>query len=114
MSKLNKTEHGTVTYADPGADRPVIELVTHQCVHCGGHFISKPKGLISEVLTTEEAKKRELEGKRVRGWCMACHGPICGPGCASCVPVEQYLENIERNRPANFRPIMASVPQNFQ
>ena len=110
MSALSKTEAGVATYNDPGADKPIIELVTHQCCHCGGHFFSKPKGLITKILTTDEAKQKAAEGKNIRGWCMNCNGPICGPSCSACVPVEQYLENMEKGRDPNFRPTVVSVP----
>jgi hypothetical protein len=32
-------------------------------------------------------------------------------GCAECVPVEQYLDNLEKGRPANYKPIRAYVPR---
>lgn len=91
--KLNKTEHGLVTLLDPGSDRPLLEVKTLQCVHCGGHWIPRPGSGM------------------VRGFCTRCNGPICGPGCAECVPEEQMLENIEKRRALNFRPIVASVPR---
>jgi len=108
---LNTTDFGRIIYTDPNADKPVLELVTHQCVHCGGHFVSKPKRLITEMLTTAEAKQREDQGRKVRGWCMNCNGPVCGPSCAACVPVEQYLENMEKGRDPTFRPVVVSVPK---
>jgi hypothetical protein len=30
----------------------------------------------------------------------------CGRGCAACVPLEQYLENVEKGRPADYRPVV--------
>ena len=92
MAKLSRTEAGTLTVCDPGADRPLSEIGTAQCQHCGAHFPITPGS------------------GRVRGWCMNCNGPVCGPGCAECVPTDLYLSNIEAGRPANFRPIVASVP----
>ena len=79
--KLRKTDHGQATYSDPGADQPIMQLKTLQCVHCGGHFIVMPGSGI------------------VRGWCMNCSGPICGPGCHDCVPTEVLLESMEKGIP---------------
>lgn len=90
--RLNKTDHGHVTYFDPGADKPLQEIKTIMCVHCGGHWIPTPGS------------------GRVRGWCQNCHGFVCGPGCAECVPVEQYLENMEKGRPDNWRPVSVYIP----
>lgn len=93
---LRKTEAGLIVVSDPGSDKPMLEAKTLQCVHCGGHWIPRPGSGI------------------LRGFCMNCSGPICGPGCAKCVPTEQYLENMEKGRPIDFRPIIASVPTNFE
>lgn len=81
-------EHGVIIIADPGSDRPLLETKTLQCVHCGGHWIPLPGS------------------GRVRGFCQRCMGPVCGPGCAECIPEEQMLENIEKGRPADCRPII--------
>lgn len=114
MSKLNKTDHGLITIADHGSDKPLIVSKTVQCVHCGGQFELKPPKTITVPLTEFEAKKREAEGKKVRGWCQNCQGYICGPGCVECVHWEQMLENMEKGRPLDFKPVVASVPQNFE
>jgi hypothetical protein len=84
-------EAGLVTLIDPGADRPLLEVGTLQCVHCGGHWVPQPGS------------------GRVRGFCQNCMGPVCGPGCAACVPTEQLLENIEKGRPLDFRPVLVPV-----
>ena len=81
MSKLRRTEHGTATYSDPGADRPILEVATQMCCHCGGHFVVQPG---SGVL---------------RGWCMNCSGVVCGPGCFECIPTEVLLESMEKGIP---------------
>ncbi len=47
---------------------------TVRCVHCGGHFVM------------------QAGSRRVRGWCPSCHGLVCGPSCAVCVPFEQKLD----------------------
>ncbi len=78
---------GYVVVTCPGGD--VIEHDTLQCVHCGAHWIASPGS-----------------GK-IRGFCMKCNGPICGPGCVECVPHEQKLENIEKGNPALFVPIIS-------
>lgn len=83
-------ESGTIIVVDPGTDKPLLEVGTLQCCHCGGHWIPAPGS------------------GRIRGFCQRCHGPVCGPGCAECVPVEQYLENVEQGRPEWFRPIVVS------
>ena len=52
---------------------------TIQCVHCGKHFVS-------------------IKGSgKIRGWCLKCSGPICGPECHVCIPMEKQLEAMERH-----------------
>lgn len=80
-------ESGTVLITDPDSDA-VVTAFTLQCRHCGQHWIPAPGS------------------GRVRGFCQNCNGPICGPGCQKCVPVEQMLENIEKGRPEDFKPIV--------
>lgn len=110
--RLNKTDHGLITIVDPGSDTPVLEVRMLSCRHCGGQFPAKPmKDVLARFYTAEEARQRQAKGKTLRGWCMSCQGPICGPGCAECVPLEQYLENMEQGRPDSFRPVVASVPR---
>lgn len=69
-------------------DGVVVEADTLQCAHCGCHW------------------KIEPGSGKVRGYCLCCNGPICGPKCAKCVPKEQQLENIEQSRPIGFRRIL--------
>lgn len=83
-------EAGRVVLVDPGSDT-LVEFGTLQCVHCGHHFMSEPGS------------------GNVRGFCMNCAGPVCGPGCVACVPVEQLLENLEAGRPADFRRVFVPV-----
>ena len=73
-------DNGLVTILDPGSDRPLLEVKMLKCVHCGGQYPCQPGS-----------------GK-VRGFCMRCNGPVCGPGCAECVPEEMMLEIIEGTR----------------
>jgi hypothetical protein len=80
-------EKGRIIVVDPGADRPLDEFATAQCVHCGAHFPIRPGS-----------------GK-IRGFCFRCNGPVCGPACAACVPAELQLDNLEAGRPVDFRPI---------
>jgi len=89
-------EAGTLIISDPGSDRPILETKTLQCVHCGRHWVPRPGSGIT------------------RGYCLRCNGPVCGPGCAECVPAEQQLENIEGGRPLDFRPIRMAVPRIFR
>lgn len=60
--------------------RPVDgEMV--MCCHCGRHWLWQ-------------------EGSgNLRGFCMNCKGYTCGPGCETCVPVQQLIENIEAGMP---------------
>ena len=85
---LRKTDHGMIVLTDPGSDKGIVRSATIQCAHCGGHWVPQPGS------------------GRIRGWCGQCAGPVCGPGCEKCVPVEQYLENIEKGRPEDYRPII--------
>lgn len=101
---------GQLIITDPGTDRPLLEVATLQCVHCGQHFEAKPlKPAASLNITTEEAVIRSARGARIRGFCQNCNGPVCGPGCAVCVHVEQMLENIEQGRPLDYKPIIVPV-----
>lgn len=111
MSHLRNTDHGHITIIDPGSDKPLEVHKMVKCVHCGGQFILKPPKLIKETLTPLEAEARIREGKTVRGWCQNCAGYICGPGCVACVNEEQLLENIEKGRPMDYKPII--VPTSF-
>jgi hypothetical protein len=84
-------EHGIATWVDPGSDKPLLEVGTIQCCHCGGHWFPIPGSKIK------------------RGFCMPCGGFFCGPGCERCVPTEQLLENMEKGLPEDFRPICVPV-----
>lgn len=111
MGRLRTNDHGLIVVVDPSADKPLMELKTTQCVHCGGHFELKPPKLITHTLTPFEAAVREEQGKIVRGFCQRCNGYVCGPGCAACVPTELYIENLEKGRPADYVPVV--VPTSF-
>ncbi len=101
-------QDGEMTFADPGADRPLLEMGTLQCVHCGGHFPARPPKNVGVVVGPEEAARMAAAGRVMRGFCGRCNGPICSPGCATCVPEEQMLDNIERGRPLDFVPASVS------
>jgi hypothetical protein len=81
---------GEITICDPGSDKPILEAGTLQCVHCGAHWQIRPGS-----------------GK-IRGFCSRCNGPVCGPKCAECVPAELQLDNMEKGRALNFRPVMVT------
>ena len=83
--------HGFIETYDRN-DR-LVNKDTLQCVHCGGHWEVNPGS-----------------GK-LRGFCLRCNGPFCGPGCANCVPTEQLLENMEQGRPHDFTPTTVNVPR---
>lgn len=106
---LRPSEHGRIVVSDPGSDKPLVELATHQCCHCGGHFLMRPRNAVVVPLTQEQAAAKIAGGGTVRGWCQNCAGYVCGPGCAECVPVELMLENMEKGRPFNYRPVLAPV-----
>jgi hypothetical protein len=90
---MSKFEKGLATWSDPGADKPLLEIPTFRCVHCGGAFAIEPGS-----------------GK-IRGFCTNCNGYVCGPGCKDCVPMEQLLENLEAGRELTFRPVVGNVPK---
>lgn len=92
-------EAGRVTLIDPGSDKPILEFGMVSCVHCGGQF-PQPK------FGTSPQEKATRVG---RGYCQNCNGYVCGKSCAECVPLEQYLENMEAGRPDNFRPVVVPV-----
>lgn len=82
--------HGWLYTVGPSGEQSEHE--THQCVHCGGHFVM-------------------VRGSgKLRGYCSRCDGLVCGPGCADCVPVEVLLENIEKGRPPGERKLVVPVP----
>lgn len=103
-------EQSTITVTFHGDGRPAHEVACAACVHCGAVIPHKPvRKLIDVVYTADQAAELERQGKTMRGFCMACGGPVCGPGCAACVPVEQYLENLERGLPDDHRPTTVGV-----
>ena len=80
MSELSCLRpHGFFEVSTP--EGKTLRGETLQCVHCGNHW-QMVKG----------------SGK-VRGFCMRCNGPTCGPQCsAECVPQEKMLEIMEGTR----------------
>jgi len=57
-----------------------------QCVHC------------------QSVWKVEPGSGRLRGFCMKCNGPICGPGCAECKgSFEKMLDDILAGRDPGSR-----------
>jgi hypothetical protein len=103
---MSKFESGLMIFQELGSDK-LIELPTVQCVHCGGHWHPKPPKLITRFMDRASAEQMEREGRKTRGFCIPCNGPVCGPDCAGkCVPEEQMLENIEQGRALDFTPIV--------
>ncbi len=104
-------DDGLMTWTEKGTDRPYLELGTLQCVHCGNQFPKKSElsTQAKKLLTPFEAAVMEQQGKTVRGFCLRCNGPICGPNCVECVPEEQLLENLEHGREMSFRPVVSST-----
>jgi hypothetical protein len=97
MGRLRRTENGVIVVCDPGSDKAVLEVATLRCVHCSGHWVPKPGSGIE------------------RGWCQNCAGPVCSRACAKCVPVEVYLESVEKGIPPDqvrrFTPANSSPEQ---
>lgn len=104
-------EAGLIEYTELGAGQAHIVEKTAQCCHCGKHFTQKPLHKVVKPLTELEARVAEKEGKTIRGFCQNCNGPVCGPNCVDCVPMQQMLENLANGIDRKFRPIMASVPR---
>ena len=92
---LGKRESGLATLIDPGADRPLLEIPTVMCVHCGGAFPRPDLG------PGAGARQSRIG----RGFCQNCNGYVCGRACAECVPVEVYLSNIEAGASGDHKPI---------
>ena len=78
MGNTRLSPAGYITISDP--DAGLIEADTLQCVHCGCHWEMKPGS------------------GNMRGFCTRCNGPVCGPKCRECVPIERGLENLEAGR----------------
>ena len=95
MGRIIDPYGGEVTVSDP--DFGDTRLPTKQCVHCGDHWIVFPGS------------------GRIRGFCMQCNGPICGPKCQKCIPQERQLEAREagadwgEDLPGN--PVSGNVPK---
>ncbi len=79
-------EAGEIYIIDPDKDRYIETIPTLQCVHCGGHWQCK------------------IGSGNVRGFCYKCKGPICGPKCQKCVPLERQFENTHKGRPKLWLP----------
>lgn len=90
MSRV-RHDAGYIVINDPGSDIPILEVDTLQCVHCGGQWFPRPGS------------------GTIRGYCQNCAGPVCGPGCAECVPTDLYLENMEKGRLVTFKPVCVPV-----
>ncbi len=87
---------GVCTASDVDADRCFCAPIVC-CVHCGDSWVwQKGSG-------------------RKRGWCTRCNGLCCGAEhCVSrgCVHWRQQLDNLEKGRPLDYKPISVLVPGN--
>ncbi len=99
MSRMLHSQEAGRIIITPREGGPVVEIPMLGCVHCGGHFEMPRFGNTPEDRATRIG----------RGWCFNCHGYICGKACEVCVPEDQYLENMEKGRPDDFRPIVVPV-----
>ena len=84
-TKLNPASHMLISSPDGSQ----VEQDCVQCSHCGKHYPITP-----------------IKG---RGFCTRCGGPVCGPGCAECVPLEQWLENREAGVADDHKPVRVSL-----
>lgn len=103
---MSKQEAGYIEYIEKGTDKVLARVATNQCCHCGAQWPARPLKPILKTYTALEAQFLEQQGKKMRGWCSRCNGPVCGPACAECVPQERLLENMEQGLPLDFRPII--------
>lgn len=69
---------GHTFLCDP--DTGLVETDTVQCVHCGMHWNVDPYNA------------------KGRGFCGRCNGPVCGPKCCECVPMEKWLDCVEKGK----------------
>ncbi len=96
---MPKGIQGTATWSDPESDKPLLQIATVCCVHCGGAFPT-PR------FEQGEAARKSRVG---RGYCSNCDGYVCSRGCAECVPVDLLLTNMEKGRPFDFKPMCVGV-----
>lgn len=73
-SKLERKEHGAIVLDG------IQVASTKMCPHCGAHYVSR-------------------KGSRIkRTFCFHCGEATCGRAeCETCVPLEKWLETVERN-----------------
>lgn len=91
----NHTARRAAGYAFAAGPCGTVEADTLQCGHCGRHWTIQPGS------------------GRQRGFCLLCMKPTCGPHCLvgdACVSQEQMIENMERGRSLDFRPIVVRNP----
>jgi hypothetical protein len=89
--RLNR-EAGRITWHDRESDKPIYEVGTVRCEHCGGQI--------------------RRDHMMCAGFCQECNGFYHGDSCEVCVHFEQLLANIEAGRDPNFKPIV-SGPRQF-
>ncbi len=97
---MPKAVQGVATFTALDADKAALTIDTVACCHCGGHFPT-PRF---------EAGVAARASRVGRGYCANCDGYVCGKSCANCVPTDLYLTNLEKGRPADFRPVSVYVP----
>lgn len=86
------TPDGWISITDPDSARPV-EMDTRQCVHCSGHWVVQPGS-----------------GK-TRGFCFRCDGPICGPACSECRPINRRIDEALGQDPTRVQVPVLWVPK---
>ena len=84
---LRRTEAGVMVWTLKGSDKQ-FRVKTQQCGHCGRHW------------------EYTVHSGRTRGWCQNCAKPYCGPNCVKCVPLERYLESIEKKIDVDKLPVI--------
>jgi hypothetical protein len=86
-------EASVVEIRELGSDK-VIRQKMVMCSHCGQHFFEPRHGFY---------------------FCDFCCGPVCcEKACLEkCVPLEQWMENVELGRAEDFKPSRIFVPPSY-
>lgn len=79
------------------------------CVHC--QRIWPLATTLAVQLLAQASYHRGVVPEREFGFCQRCNGITCpGAKCQKCVPIEQWCDNVERGRPADYQPTRVAFP----